>query len=77
VVGGCVRLHNEELHKLYTSPNIIRVIKLRRMSYAEQVAWMGDKRSAYSILVGKPEERRPLVRPRHRWVDSVTMDLRD
>jgi hypothetical protein len=60
VVGGWKKLHNEELHGLYSSPNIIRVIKARRMRWAGHVARMGEVRGAYNILVGKPEWRRPL-----------------
>jgi hypothetical protein len=65
--GEWRRLHNEELNDLYSSPNIIRVIKWRRMKWAEHVARMGAKRGAYRILVGRPEGRRPLGRPRCRW----------
>jgi hypothetical protein len=62
------KLHNEELHNLYSSPNIIRIIKSRRMRWAGHVARMGEPRNAYRILVGKPEEKRPLGRPRlGRW----------
>jgi hypothetical protein len=63
VTGEWRKLHNEELHNLYSSPNIIRMIKSRRMRWAGQVARMGEKRNAYRILVGKPEGRRPLGRP--------------
>jgi hypothetical protein len=69
--------HNEELHRLYSSPSIIRMIKSRRMRWAGHVARMKENRSAYRILVGKPEGKRPLGRPRHRWVDNITMDLRE
>jgi hypothetical protein len=69
------RLHNEELNDLYPSPNIIRVIKWRRMRWTGHVARMGEKRSAYRILVGRPEGRRPLGRPRRRWKDNIKMDL--
>jgi hypothetical protein len=71
------RLHNEELNDLYSSPNIIQVIKSRRMSWAGHVARMGKKGGAYRILVGRPEGRRPLGRPRHRWEDNITMDLQE
>jgi hypothetical protein len=64
-------VHNEELHNLYSSPNIIRIIKSRRMRWADHVARMGETRNAYRILVAKPEGR-----PRRRWVDSIKMDLR-
>jgi hypothetical protein len=60
------KLHNEELHNLYSSLSIIRMIKSRRMRWAGHVARMGEKRNAYRILVGKPEEKRPLGRPRRR-----------
>jgi hypothetical protein len=69
--------HNEELHNLCYSPNIIRMIKLRRMRWAGHVARMGEKRNPYRILVGKPEGRRPLVRSRHRWVDNIKIELRE
>jgi hypothetical protein len=76
LVIGSFRLHNEELHNLYSSPNIIRMIKSRRMRWAGQVTRMGEKRNAYRILVGKPEGNRPLGRPRCRWVDNFKIDLR-
>jgi hypothetical protein len=66
--GGWRRLHNEELHYLYVSQNIIRVMKSRRMRWVWHIACMGEMRSAYNILVGKPEGGRPLVRPRRRWI---------
>jgi hypothetical protein len=62
---------------LYSSPNIIRMIKSRRMRWAGHVARMGETRNAYRILVGKPEGKRPLGRPRRRWVNNIKMDLRD
>jgi hypothetical protein len=71
------RLHNEELNDLYSSPNIIRVIKLRRMRWAGHVARIGEGRGAYRALVGKPEGRRPLGRPRNRWEDNIKMDLQE
>jgi hypothetical protein len=71
------RLHNEELNDLYSSPNIIRVIKSRRMRWAGHVARMGEKRSAYRILVGRPEGRRPLGRHRRRWECNTEMDLQE
>jgi hypothetical protein len=70
-------LHNEELHDLYSSPSIIRTIKSRRMRWAGHVARMGEKRNACRILVGKPEEKRALGRPRRRWVDNTKVDLRE
>jgi hypothetical protein len=69
------RLHNEKLNDLYLSPNIIRVIKSRRMRWAGHVARIGEGRGAYRILVGRPEGRRPLGRPRHRWEDNIKVDL--
>ena len=75
VTGEWRRLHNEELHDLYCSPNIVRVIKSRRMRCAGHVARMGEEREAYRVLVGKPEGKRTLVRPRRRWVDNIRMDL--
>jgi hypothetical protein len=76
VTEGWRKLHNEELHNLYSSPSIIRMIKSRRMRWAGHVALMGEKRNAYGILVGMPEGKRPLGRPRRRWVDNIKMDLR-
>jgi hypothetical protein len=64
VTGGWRKLHNEELHDLYSSPNILRIVKLKRMRSVGHVARMGDKRKVYRLLVGKPERRRPLERPR-------------
>jgi hypothetical protein len=77
VTGGWRKLHNEELHGLYSSPSIIRVIKARRMRWEGHVARMAEVRGAYNILVGKPEGRRPLGRPRRRWEDNIKMDLRE
>jgi hypothetical protein len=71
------RLHNEELHKLYSSPSIIRITKSRRMRWAWHVARMGENRNAYRILVGMPEGKRALGRPRRRLVDNIKMDLRE
>ena len=71
------RMHNEELNDLCSSPNIVRVIKSRRMRWAGHVARMGEERWVYRILVGKPEGRRPLGRPRRRWVDNIRMDLQE
>jgi hypothetical protein len=75
VIGGWRKLHNEELHNLYFLLSIIRMIKLRRMWWAWNVARLGDKKNVYRILVGKPEGKRPLGRPRCRWVDNIKMDL--
>jgi hypothetical protein len=66
VTGGWRKLSNEELHNLYSSPSIIRMIKSRRMRWAGHVGRMWEKRNAYRILMGKPEEKRPLGRPRRR-----------
>jgi hypothetical protein len=68
---------NEELHNLYSSPNIIRMIKSMRMRWSGLVARMGETKNAYRLLVEKPERRRPLGRPRHRWVDNIKMDSRN
>jgi hypothetical protein len=75
--GEWRRLHNEELNDLYSSPNIIRVIKSRRMRWTRHVARMGEKTGAYRILVGRPEGRRPLGRPGRRWEDNINMDLQE
>jgi len=77
VRGEWRRLHNEELNVLYSSPNIARVIKLRRMRWAGHVARMGEERGTYKVLVGKPEGKTPLGRPRRRWVDNIRMDLQE
>jgi transcription termination factor 2 len=77
VTGDWRKLHNEEIHNLYSSPDIIGMIKSRRMRWAGHVARMGETRNAYRILVGKPEGKRPLGRPRCRWVDNIKMDLRE
>jgi len=77
VTGKWRKLHNEELNNLYSSPNILRVIKSRRMRWAWHVARMGEGRGVYRVLVGKPEGRRPLERPRRRWEDNIRMDLRE
>jgi hypothetical protein len=70
-------LHNDELHSLYSSPNIVRVIKLRRMRWAGHVARMGEGRGVYKVLVGRPEGKRPLGRPTRRWEDNIKMHLRE
>jgi hypothetical protein len=75
VTGGWRKLHNEELHNLYPSPSIIRFIKSRRMRWAGHVARMGEKGNVYRLLVGKLEGKRPLGRPRHRWIDNIKMGL--
>jgi hypothetical protein len=75
--GEWRRLHNEELNDLYSTPNIIRVIKSRIMRWAGHVTRMGEKRGTYRILVGRPEGRRPLGKPRRRWEYNIKMDLQD
>jgi hypothetical protein len=75
VMGEWRKLHNEELHDLYSLPSIIRIIKSWRMRWAGHVARMVEKRNVYRLLVGKPEGKRPLGRPRHRWMDNIRMDL--
>ena len=77
VNGDCRRLYNEELNDLHSSRNIVRVIKSRRMRWAVHVARIGEERGVYRFLVGKTEGRRPLWRPRHRWVDNNRMDLEE
>ena len=77
VMGELRRLYNMELNDLYTSLNIVRVMKSRRMRWAVHVVHMGEERGVYRILVGKPEGRRPLGRPRHRWVDNIRTDLQE
>ena len=77
VTGEWRRLHNEELNDLYCSPNIVRVIKCRRMRWAGHVARMGEERVMYRVLVGKPERMRPLGRPRRRLVDNIRTDLQE
>jgi hypothetical protein len=75
VTGEWRKLHNEELNDLCSSPSIIRIIKARRMRWAGYVARIGEKRKAYRLLVEKSERRRPLGRPRCRWLDNISMDL--
>ena len=70
-------MHNEKLNDLYSSPNIVRVIKSRRMRWAGHVARMGEERRVYRVLVGKPNGKRPLGRPRRRWVDYIRTDLQE
>jgi hypothetical protein len=77
VTGELRKFHNEELNDLYSSPNIVRVIKSRRMRWAGHVARMGEERALYRVLVGKPEGKRPLGRPKRRWEDNITMYLQD
>ena len=77
VTGEWRKLHNEELNDLYCSPSIVGVIKSRRMRWAGHVAHMGERRGVYRVLVGKPEGKRPLGRPRHRWEDNIKMNLQE
>jgi hypothetical protein len=77
VTGEWRRLHNEELNDLYSSPNITRVIKSRTMRWAGRVARMEGRRCSYRILVGRPEGRKPLGRPRRRWEYNIKMDLQE
>ncbi|KAJ4445744.1 hypothetical protein ANN_12429 [Periplaneta americana] len=77
VTGEWRKLHNAELHALYSSPDVIRNIKSRRLRWAGHVARMGESRNAYSVLVGRPEGKRPLGRPRRRWEDNIKMYLRE
>jgi len=77
VTGEWRKLHNEELNDLYCSPNIVRVIKSRIMRCGGHVAGMGEGRGLYRVLVGKPEGKRQLGRPRRRWEDDIKMDLQE
>jgi hypothetical protein len=73
--GSWRKLQNDELHSLYSSPNIVRVIKSRRMRWAGHVAGMGEGRCVYRVLVGRPKGKRPLGRPRCRWEDNIKLNL--
>jgi predicted small integral membrane protein len=75
VTGERRKLHNEEFHDLYSLPSIIRIMKSSKMRWAWHVAKIGEKRNAYRLLVGKPEGKRPLGRPRRKWIDNIRMDL--
>jgi hypothetical protein len=75
VVGGWGKLHNEEHQNLYSSPYILRMLKSKRMRRARHVARIGAKRNAYRILVRNQEGKKPLRRPRRRWVNNIKMDL--
>jgi hypothetical protein len=77
VIGVWKKIHNEELNDLYFSPNIIRVIKSRKMRWAGHVACIGEGRGLYRFLVRKPEGKRLFGRPRHRWEDNIKMDLQE
>jgi hypothetical protein len=75
--GSWRKLHNDELHSLYSSPNIVRVIKSRRLRWVGHLARMGEGRGLYRVLVGRPEGKRPLGRPRRRWEDNIKLVLRE
>jgi hypothetical protein len=75
--GSWRKLHNDELHSLHSSSNILRVIKSRRMRWAVHVARMGEERYIYRVLVGRPKGKRSLGRPRRRWEDNSKLDLRE
>jgi hypothetical protein len=77
VTGEWRKLHNKELNDLYSLPNIVRVVKSRRMRWAGHVARMGEDRDVHGVLVGKPEGKRPLGRPKRRWHYNIKMDLQD
>ena len=77
VTGEWRKLHKEELRDLYSLPNIVRMVKLRRMKWVGHVACMGEGRGVHRVLVGKPEGKRPLGRPRRRWEDNIKMDLQE
>ena len=77
VTGEWRKLHNDELNDLYSSPSIVRVIKSRRMRWVGHVARMGERRDVYRVLAEKPEVKRPLGRPRHRWEDEIKVDLQE
>ena len=77
VKGEWRKLHNEELNDMYSSPNIVRVIKSRRMRWVGHVARMGVRRGVYRVLVGKAEGKSPLGRPRFRWEDNIKMNLQE
>jgi hypothetical protein len=77
VTGEWRKLHNEELNDLYSLPNTVRMVKSRRMRWAGHVARMGEDRVVFRVLVGKPEGKRPLGKPRRRWEDNIKIDLRE
>jgi hypothetical protein len=77
VTGEWKKLHNEELNELYSLPNIVRVVKSRRMRWAGHVERMGEERGVHRVLVGKPKAKRPLGRPRRRWEDNIKMDVQE
>jgi hypothetical protein len=75
--GSWKKLHNDESHSLYSLPNIVKVIKSRKMRWAGHVAYMGEGRGVYRVLIGRPKGKRPLGRPRCRWEDNIKLDLRE
>jgi len=77
MTGEWRKLHNEELHGLYDSPDVVKIMKSRRLRWAGHIARMGEKRRLYSILVGRPDGRKPFGRPRRRWEDNIRRDLRE
>ena len=77
ITGEWRKLYNEELNDLYSSPNIVWVIKLRRIRWMGHVVRMGERKGIYRVLVGKPEGKRPLGRCRHRWEDNIKMELQE
>jgi hypothetical protein len=77
VTGEWRKLHTEELNDMYSLPNIVRVVKSRRMRWAGYVARMGEERGVHRVLVGKPEGKRPLGRPSCRWEDNINMDVQE
>jgi hypothetical protein len=77
VTGEWKKLHNEERNGLYSLPNIVRVVKSRRMRWAGHVVHMGEVRGVHRVLMGKPDGKRPLGRPRRRWEDNIKMDLQE
>ena len=77
IIGEWRKLHNEKLNVVYASPSTVRVIKSRRMRWAGHVTRMGERIDVYRVLVGKPERRRPLGRPRRRWEENIKIDLQE
>ena len=77
VTGEWRKLHNEELSDLYSLPSIVRVVKSGRMRWAGHMARTAEGRGVHMVLVAKPEGKRPLGRPRHRWEDNIQMDLQE
>jgi hypothetical protein len=77
LTGEWRKVHNEELNNLYSLPSIVRVVISRRMRWAGHVARTREERGVHRVLVGKPEGKRPLGRPRHRWEDNIKMDFQE